>query len=192
MLKILLLIFGYLIGSIPFAVFISRFKGIDILKVGSKNPGAGNVFREVGKKEGILVWFLDAAKGAGVMLVADKIFGLEMFWVALSGIAAVSGHCWSPFLRFKGGKGAATSGGVLFYLVPKIFPIAILFFFLLQIKKLRKWWMVLLGVIVFGYLGWLFYAGVGNWLLWSILILIGLGIIINVPTIKRFIKTKKL
>jgi glycerol-3-phosphate acyltransferase PlsY len=146
----------------------------------------------VGKVEGILTWALDAAKGAGAMALADKVFSIPMFWVVIAGVAAVAGHCWSIFLKFKGGKGASTTGGVLLYIVPKIVAVAILFYFLLQIKKLRTWWMILIGVGIFWYLGWLFYRNEGRWLLWSILILIGLGVIINIPTIKEFIQKKKL
>lgn len=187
----LLLILGYLLGSIPFAVVISRIRGIDILKVGSKNPGAGNVFREVGKVEGVLVWALDTTKGAGAMALADKVFGIPMFWVVMVGVAAVAGHVWSLFLKFKGGKGAATTGGVLFYIVPKIVLFAFLFFFLLQIKRLRKWWMILIGIGIFGYLGRFFYGEEGWWLFWAMVILIGLGVIINIPTIKEFIKKER-
>ena len=184
---ILLLILGYLLGSIPFAVVISRIRGKNILEVGSKNPGAGNVFRNVGKIEGVLCWVLDAAKGAGAVALADKIFAIPMFWVVMAGVAAVIGHCWSCFLKFKGGKGASTTAGILFYIVPKIAAVAILFFFLLQIKKLRQWWMILIAIGVFWYLGWLFYGDVGRWLLWAMLILVGLGVIINIPTIREFI-----
>lgn len=188
---VLLLILGYLLGSIPFAVVISRVRGKNILEIGSKNPGAGNVFRNVGKVEGVLTWLLDAAKGAGAMAIADKVFNVPIFWVVMCGVAAVAGHCWSCFLRFKGGRGASTTGGVLFYIVPKIAACTILFFFLLQIKKLRTWWMILIAVGVFWYLGWLFYGDVGRWLLWSILILIGLGVIVNIPTIKELLKKKE-
>ena len=161
------------------------------MKIGSKNPGAGNVFREVGKVEGILTWALDVAKGMGAMAIADRVFQIPMFWVVMVGVAAVAGHCWSIFLKFKGGKGASTTAGVLLYTVPKIVVVAILFYFILQVKKLRRWWMIIIGVAVFWYLGWLFYRQEGRWLFWSILILIGLGVIINLSTIKEFIKKEK-
>ena len=122
---ILLITMGYWFGAIPFALIIAKLKRVDIRKVGTKNPGAANVFRQVGKPYGILVWVLDTAKGAAAMAIADKIFHIHLFYVTLVGIAAVAGHCWSVFLRFRGGKGVATSGGVFLYLLPWAFPIVI-------------------------------------------------------------------
>ncbi len=123
---------GYIIGSIPFAVLISKMKGINIRSVGSKNPGAANVMREVGKPYGLVVWILDTAKGALAMFISHKLFHSHLFFVALVGIAAVVGHCWPVFMRFKGGKGVSTSGGVFLYLLPWAFPIVIITYFLIQ------------------------------------------------------------
>lgn len=123
---------GYFFGAIPFALIVAKLKRVDIRGVGTKNPGAANVFRQVGKPYGILVWLLDTAKGVCAMLIADKLFHVHLFYVALVGIAAVAGHCWSVFLRFRGGKGVATSGGVFLYLLPWAFPIVIAAYFLIQ------------------------------------------------------------
>lgn len=146
-LKVLLVVMGYLIGSIPFALIIARIKKVNIKEVGTKNPGAANVYRQVGKSYGILVWILDTSKGACAMLVADKIFHLHLFFVTLVGIAAVAGHCWSLFLGFKGGKGVATSGGVFLYLLPWAFPIVIAVYFLIQ-RRPRSILVVTSGFVV--------------------------------------------
>ncbi|NOZ64090.1 MAG: glycerol-3-phosphate acyltransferase [Caldiserica bacterium] len=106
------LLLGYLFGSLPFAVIVSWLKGINIREVGTKNPGAANVYREVGKPYGILVWILDTLKGVVPMIIANTVFHLPFLIVAASGSLAIAGHCWSIFLGFKGGKGVATMGGV--------------------------------------------------------------------------------
>lgn len=112
----LLLLFGaYLLGSIPFGLLVGRWaKGIDIREYGSKNIGATNVFRTVGKKWGILVLLLDALKGAAACLLPFAI-GLENPAVTLKlllGVTAILGHSFPVWLRFNGGKGVATSLGV--------------------------------------------------------------------------------
>jgi len=121
-----LLAVAYLIGSIPVGVLVARTKGVDILKFGSGNPGATNVARAVGKPLGILVFILDVAKGAipaaiAHSVVTERAFGLhpQLFWF-LAGAAAVLGHCFSPFLGFRGGKGVATSAGALLGTAPLV------------------------------------------------------------------------
>lgn len=114
------LITAYLLGSIPFGFWIAKWvQGIDIREHGSKNIGATNVFRVVGKKWGILVFILDAAKGAlGVLL--PRILNLEFSVPQELGLAitAILGHSFTCWLRFKGGKGVATSFGVFTALTP--------------------------------------------------------------------------
>lgn len=111
---------GYLLGSIPFAVLIARRHGVDILKAGSGNPGATNVRRTLGKGPGNLCFALDALKGfvaAGgpVLLLA----GTPAEIAGLAGlIGALLGHSFSVFLRFRGGKGVATTAGGLLALMP--------------------------------------------------------------------------
>jgi len=115
-------IVSYLIGSIPTAfIFGKIFKNIDIRQHGSGNVGATNVFRVLGKTPGMIVLALDIIKGIiPVVLVAD-IFGLvEPLQRILLAFCAVAGHNWTIFLRFKGGKGVATSLGVLIGLTIKI------------------------------------------------------------------------
>lgn len=112
-------IIGYLLGSISFAVIISKRHGVDIFKAGSGNPGATNVKRVLGSKWGNLVFVLDALKGlvaAGWPLVVFPENGLRLAVIAL--IAAIIGHSFSVFLKFRGGKGVATTMGGLLAIMP--------------------------------------------------------------------------
>ena len=115
MLAIILLLVSFLLGSIPFGYIIARLaSGIDIRKHGSGNIGATNVVRVLGKKWGILVFILDLAKGMlGPCLFAYFLDDPNHTLILLSAILAVSGHNWTPFLKFKGGKGVATSLGAM-------------------------------------------------------------------------------
>ena len=109
---------GYLLGSIPFAYIAGRMKkGVDIRKVGGGNMGALNVIREIGWPAGSLVLFADLGKGILAILIA-KWFNLSLPWVLVAGFAAVAGHNWPVFLKFRGGKGGATIMGVILALVP--------------------------------------------------------------------------
>lgn len=113
---------GYLIGSLSFAVIVSRGLGLaDPRTYGSGNPGATNVLRSGSRKAAILTLLLDALKGylpvLAVALVGPR-FGLGVGTQALVGLAAFLGHLWPVFFRFKGGKGVATAAGVLLALNP--------------------------------------------------------------------------
>jgi len=104
---------GYLVGGTPFGLLIARwFAGVDVREHGSGNIGATNVYRVVGWKAGIAVWILDVGKGLVPVIIADRL-GLGLGWQVCAGLAAIAGHSFSPFLRFKGGKGASTSLGVM-------------------------------------------------------------------------------
>ncbi|HOX54427.1 MAG: glycerol-3-phosphate 1-O-acyltransferase PlsY [Candidatus Omnitrophica bacterium] len=122
-LKIILgIIISYLLGSIPSAYIIANiFSKVDIRKHGSGNVGATNVFRVLGKLPGILVLIFDIAKGLLAVVYLPDLLGLpEDIYRALFGLLAVVGHIWTVFLHFKGGKGVATSLGVMFGLAIKI------------------------------------------------------------------------
>lgn len=111
--NILFLLASYLIGSIPFAFLSSKYiKGIDIRTVGSQNVGATNTLGHAGKLAGTLALIGDIGKGILVIFLAQHFIG-DPFWVALSGFLVVLGHDFPVFLKFKGGKGVATTGGVL-------------------------------------------------------------------------------
>jgi glycerol-3-phosphate acyltransferase PlsY len=109
-------VIAYLVGSISFAEIIARRAGIDIRTAGSNNPGATNIGRVVGKREGRRVLALDVLKG--VIPAAIAFFLLDPLWLAITGFCGVLGHCFPIWHRFRGGKGAATAAGVLVVLVP--------------------------------------------------------------------------
>ncbi|MBK3331507.1 glycerol-3-phosphate 1-O-acyltransferase PlsY [Persephonella atlantica] len=119
---IIYLLFTYLIASIPFGYVIGKISGKDITKVGSGNIGATNVARTVGKKAGIIVLILDMMKGFIPVYLA-KIYLFPHYgdkYIAVVALTAVLGHCFSVFMKFKGGKGVATGIGVLLALSPKV------------------------------------------------------------------------
>jgi len=113
------IIIGYLLGSIPTAYIVSRMrKGVDIRNVGSRNMGAANVMRQIGAHEGVLVGIVDVAKGAGAILIA-RALNVSEFWVFGAGFAALVGHNFPVFARFRGGRGSATIIGIFFVLAPE-------------------------------------------------------------------------
>ncbi|MDI6602565.1 MAG: glycerol-3-phosphate 1-O-acyltransferase PlsY [Patescibacteria group bacterium] len=127
---ILLIIFGYFLGTIPFGYLISRAKGIDIRKVGSGNIGATNVIRALGTKWGLLVAVLDVLKGIIPVYLALNFLVFD-WQIAAVAITPVLGHIFPVWLGFKGGKGVATTLGVLFVLLKwKILLLLLLVWFL--------------------------------------------------------------
>ncbi len=117
---------AYLLGSVPFGLVIGRLKGIDIRRHGSGNIGATNVARVVGKGYGLLTLLLDFLKGMVPVIVASRTGGTEM--AAVTGGAAVLGHCFSVCLRFRGGKGVATAAGVFAAVSPPSLCVALAVF----------------------------------------------------------------
>jgi glycerol-3-phosphate acyltransferase PlsY len=112
-LKIVILsVFAFLLGSIPTGLLIVRSRGIDLRRIGSGNIGATNVLRSTGKWSALLTLCGDILKGALAVLIA-RHFGAGMLFEGIIGIFSILGHNFSVFLRFKGGKGVATSLGVL-------------------------------------------------------------------------------
>ncbi len=133
MILALAILIAYLIGSIPTAYILGRLvKNIDIREHGSGNVGATNVFRVVGKRWGITALVLDILKGyLPVVLLAPwvaDLFEVSLYANFVIGVVAVCGHNWTIFLKFKGGKGVATTAGVVMALFPKAFALAILVF----------------------------------------------------------------
>jgi glycerol-3-phosphate acyltransferase PlsY len=115
---VLAIVIGYLLGSIPFAYIAGRLiKGIDIRKVGGGNMGSLNVIREIGPVYGYTVMFFDVAKGVLAVLIAQWL-DVHLYWVFAAGFAAIVGHNWPVWLKFRGGQGLATTMGVLLPLVP--------------------------------------------------------------------------
>jgi glycerol-3-phosphate acyltransferase PlsY len=117
---ILILIFAYVTGSIPFGVLVARLYKVDITQVGSKNIGATNVLRSLGAFPAALVFVLDFAKGLLPVYVAT-LAGLSPLGLVATGFAAIIGHTFSVFLKFKGGRGVATGLGVLLVITPDVF-----------------------------------------------------------------------
>jgi len=120
----LMVLFGYLLGSVPFGILVGRmFYGVDPRTVGSGNIGTANSMRAFGRTGAVLVLLGDAIKGALPTFIA--VHYMEAAWMAaLVGLATVVGHNWSVFLRFRGGKGVATTLGVVIVLS---FPAAVAF-----------------------------------------------------------------
>jgi len=120
----LALILAYLLGSIPAAYLAGRLiKGIDIRQVGTRNMGAMNVFYQIGFLAGLIVLAVDIGKGTAAIALAFWL-GTPDIIVLLAGIAAVLGHSFPVWLRFRGGKGGATTIGVLIFLMPWGYPSA--------------------------------------------------------------------
>jgi glycerol-3-phosphate acyltransferase PlsY len=119
-----LLMLGFLAGSIPFGLIIGKRLGVDIREKGSGNIGASNVTRVLGVGAGVVVGLLDIAKGALPVYLARKYGGVP----TMVGWAAILGHCFSPWLGGKGGKGVATAFGVFLVVAPLMAGVAIVVF----------------------------------------------------------------
>lgn len=158
---------GYLLGGIPNAYLLARLKGVDIRTVGSGNVGATNVFRIVSKPLGLLTFVLDAVKGwvpaalfpawAATLVGAPVPDVLGIF----CGLAAIAGHSWSPYLGLKGGKGVATSAGMLLGIAPAAGGIALgAWLLIFGISRYVSLASVCAAVIV-PVAGWMLYGGQG-------------------------------
>lgn len=141
-------IVGYLLGSCPNGLLIGRARGVDIRQHGSGNIGATNALRVLGKKWGYLVFFLDAFKGFVAVRIAfalamatPQVARYEVFGI-IGGLACILGHTFPVWLRFRGGKGVATSAGVLLGLMPiavlSVFTIWLLLFQLTRYVSLAS------------------------------------------------------
>lgn len=117
--NLFLILAAYLLGAIPFGLLLAKLKGVDLQKVGSGNIGATNVYRCVGKRWGIAAFVLDAIKGFVPAFVFPMTVSSAPAWLGLAcGVAAVAGHNWPVWLKFKGGKGVSTSAGMLLGIAP--------------------------------------------------------------------------
>lgn len=134
MLAVALFIGAYVFGGVPFGYLVAKAKGVDIMHAGSGNIGATNVMRVLGPRLGTFVFVLDVLKGFAPALAAYLLIRHAWPWskanpsaadtaelqALVVGLGAVGGHCASPFLKFKGGKGVATALGVLFGVCPMV------------------------------------------------------------------------
>jgi len=132
---------AYLVGGIPFGLLVGKLRGVDVRKHGSGNIGATNVGRVLGRRWGVLVFVLDVAKGCVPTAVTARLSAsyfsevasgqmLQTLLVLAVGAACIAGHIWSVYLRFRGGKGVATSLGVLlgywpYFTLPGLLALAV-------------------------------------------------------------------
>lgn len=141
---VLILIISYLIGSIPTAYLVGRICAkVDIRTVGSGNVGASNVYRVVGKSAGISVLIIDILKGL-LPVYAVGLLEFDTIHKIIAGLGAISGHTWTIFLKFKGGKGVATGLGVFLGLTP--IPVLIVLVIFILVVALSKY--IALGSII--------------------------------------------
>ena len=152
----------FLIGSIPFAVLAMLGSGIDIRRVGSGNPGFNNVLR-VSKPRAVIALIGDMGKGIlAVWLFHKTGDSIALGW--LCGFAVVLGHCYSPFLKFNGGKGIATSAGVMLVLYPKLAAVALVVFVITRVTGSRLKWREA-GTI----------ASISTWVIFTLVIFVLIG-----------------
>ena len=169
----LAIVAAYLVGSIDFAVIVGRMYGVDIHQEGSGNPGMSNVLRTMGRVPAAMVFIGDTLKGtigAAMGWVASGSLDPAVHWAFLAGLAAVVGHCYPIFHRFKGGKGVATGGGVLLFTVPLVAVIEIATWFLIfWLTKTASIGSMVIVVITIPLLIWQGVTGLS--LLWVALII---------------------
>jgi len=174
---------AYLLGAIPFGLLVAKARGIDIRKVGSGNIGATNVLRSVGKSWGILTLFLDALKGfipaAVFPLLAVRLFDFDapkIMSVACA-CAAVLGHSFPIYLKFKGGKGVATTAGALIGIAPAALGIGFAVFTVTFIASRMVSLGSILGAIAIPAAAWLLYYNNDGLLIPVFLTVLGILII---------------
>ena len=169
----LAIVAAYLVGSIDFAVIVGRMYGVDIHQEGSGNPGMSNVLRTMGRVPAAMVFIGDTLKGtigAAMGWVASGSPDPAVHWAFLAGLAAVVGHCYPIFHRFKGGKGVATGGGVLLFTVPIVAVVEIATWFLIfWLTKTASIGSMVIVVITIPLLIWQGVSGLS--LLWVALII---------------------
>ena len=172
------LIGAYLLGSLPSAYIIGKFKkGTDIRKIGSKNMGAMNVIYNVGFWWGALVMFMDIGKGV--------LHSALAYYAA--GIIVILGHNFPVFLKFRGGKGGATAVGVLSYLMfPFGFIVGLGVFGLLMLITRFPTLSYGIGLLTFPFVGWLHYHN-GNWVIFSAIV-VAIPFVRYIPRLKEIYK----
>ena len=189
----IIMLTGYLIGSVSPSYLLGKWlRGIDLRNYGSGNVGATNAFRVLGTGPGVAAMVLDAVKGALAVLVAAAIwrqaYHLELVKV-LGGMAAICGHNWTLFLKFKGGKGVATSAGVMGALVPPV-VIILLVIFLIIVFLTR--YVSLGSVTVAILLPFLVWLREGKGIIAYLSILVALFVVVrHIPNVKRLLAGKE-
>ncbi|MFN5845700.1 MAG: glycerol-3-phosphate 1-O-acyltransferase PlsY [Flavobacteriia bacterium] len=193
---ILFSIIAYLLGSIPTAVWIGRYRyGLDVREHGSKNAGATNTFRVLGKKPGILVLFIDIVKGALATALPEMILESNLQDPdhliqirILSAIFAVTGHVFPIFAQFRGGKGVATSLGVIIGLQPIAALICVSLFLVVFVSTKYVSLGAITAAIAFPLVNYFMLGEKSFWLLSFSLLLSALVIIAHRKNINRLMK----
>lgn len=132
--EIILILFGYLLGSVPTGFILGSMAGVDVRKAGSGNVGATNVARVAGKRQGILTLIGDTAKGVVPVILALQM-GANLTTTVMAGAAAFVGHLYPVFLKFRGGKGVATALGVFVALAPVAALVLIVMFIAIALSS---------------------------------------------------------
>lgn len=188
---VIAIVIGYLLGSIPSAYLAGRLsRGVDIRDVGSKNMGAMNVFYQVGPAEAVLVTLADLGKGVGAILLVRWLSDSPLvspfdFLTGLTATAAIIGHIFPIFLKFRGGKGAATAIGILIFLMPWAVPfLFVIFAIALRITRNATFSYSLL-LIVFPFVAGFIYVDRYGQPLALVFYSIGLGVFLGIQYIPR-------
>jgi len=188
---------SYFVGAVPFGYLVAKARGVDIRRVGSGNIGATNVFRTMGKGPGILTLVLDALKGflpvwlLPVLAAAYSSPPHPQFLKLVCACAAVAGHNWPVTLRFKGGKGVATSAGALLAVSPLAVGISaaawVILVFATRIVSVGS----IVAAISLSVCGWLFHAEEGLLIPVAFSLLAMLGIWRHRANIGRLVRGKE-
>jgi acyl phosphate:glycerol-3-phosphate acyltransferase len=189
---VIAIVVGYLFGSFPSAYLAGRLRrGIDIRDVGSKNMGAMNVFYQVGPVDAALVTLADLGKGAAAILLirwlsgAQLITSFDLFRDGLAAVAAVMGHIFPVFLKFHGGKGAATAIGILMFLMPWAVPFLFVVFFVALLITRNATFSYSLLLIVFPFVAGFVYVDHYGQPLALVFFSIGVGLFLGIQYIPR-------
>jgi glycerol-3-phosphate acyltransferase PlsY len=185
------IVVGYVFGSFPAAYLAGRLrKRIDIRDVGSRNMGAMNVFYQVGPAEAALVTLADLAKGIGAILLMRYLLGKDLvssfdFLTGLTATAAILGHIFPVFLKFRGGKGAATAIGILIFLMPWALPFLFAFFGIALLVSRNPTFSYGLLLVVFPFVAGFVYVDHYDAPLSLVFYSTGLGIFLGIQYIPR-------
>ena len=188
---VIAIIIGYVFGSLPAAYLAGRLtRGIDIRDVGSRNMGAMNVFYQVGPAEAALVTLADLGKGIGAILLVRSLLGKDLIspfdlLTGLTATAAIMGHIFPVFLKFRGGKGAATAIGILIFLMPWALPFLFVVFGIALLITRNPTFSYSLLLIVFPFVAGFIYVDHYDEPLSLVFYSTGLGIFLGIHYIPR-------
>ena len=189
---VIAIIIGYVFGSFPAAYLAARLrKGIDIRDVGSRNMGAMNVFYQVGPAEAALVSLADLGKGIGAILLVrwlsdvTLVASFDILRDGLTATAAIMGHIFPVFLKFRGGKGAATAIGILIFFMPWAVPFLFVVFFIALLITRNPTFSYSLLLIVFPFVAGFIYVDHYNEPLSLVFYSTGLGIFLGIQYVPR-------